>query len=272
MVYDPHPFPGPHPHLRRQEDMASYFVTGASRGLGLGICTALAARPAADVSVVFAAVRTETDALKRLVAGSAGRVQAVSVDVTSESGVQDAAAKVEQSLGGKGLDVVVNSAGVMPYTADGIWNMKDLTPTLDTNVTSAHLVTAALLPLLRKGTMKKVVNLSSTLGSIGMAATFHLSPSPAYKISKAALNMLTVQYALSLADEGFTVITISPGWVKTDMGGSRADIDVETSVNATLDIVSRAKTADTGKFFNIHVPGYEDAPGINQYDGGQPPW
>ncbi|UNI21105.1 hypothetical protein JDV02_007123 [Purpureocillium takamizusanense] len=256
---------------------AAYFVTGASRGLGLGICTALAARPPSEVSVVFAAVRTETDALRRLVAGSAGRVQAVSVDVTSESAVRDAAARVGRALEGsspsRGLDVVVNVAGVMDFVPQGgIENMKDLDSTFTTNVTSVHLVTAALLPLLRRGSLKKIINLSTTLGSIGMAGTFAPSRAPAYKISKAALNMLTVQYALSLGDEGFTVVAISPGWVKTDMGSSHADLDVETSVKATLDIVDRVGAPDTGNFFNIHVPGYENAPELNRYDGGQPPW
>ncbi len=56
------------------------------------------------------------------------------------------------------------------------------------------------------------------------------------------------------------------------MGSSRADLDIETSIKATLDIVDRVGASDTGKFFNIHVPAWEDAPGMNQYDGGQPPW
>ncbi|KAK4088073.1 hypothetical protein Purlil1_7552 [Purpureocillium lilacinum] len=252
--------------------MATYFVTGASRGLGLGICTALVARPATEVSAVFAAVRSETDALKRLIADSSGRVQAVSVDVTSENSVKGAAAKVEHGLGNKGLDAVVNAAGVMDFVPDGIEHMNELSSTLTTNVTSVHLVTAALLPLLRRGSRKKIINISSTLGSISMAATFSPSPAPAYKVSKAALNMLTVQYALSLKNEGFTAVVISPGWVKTDMGSSRADLDIETSIKATLDIVDRVGASDTGKFFNIHVPAWEDAPGMNQYDGGQPPW
>ena len=103
--------------------MATYFVTGASRGPGLGICTALVARPATEVSAVFAAVRSETDALKRPIADSSGRVQAVSVDVTSENSVKGAAAKVEHGLGNKGLDAVVNAAGVMDFVPDGIEHM-----------------------------------------------------------------------------------------------------------------------------------------------------
>lgn len=61
-------------------------------------------------------------------------------------------------------------------------------------------------------------------------------------------------------------------WVKTDLGGSRADLTVDVSANATLDIVFRVGKEDNGKFFNILVPGWEQAEGINYYDGAQPPW
>jgi NAD(P)-dependent dehydrogenase (short-subunit alcohol dehydrogenase family) len=103
--------------------MASYLITGASRGLGLGLCTTLAARPASEVSVVFAAARTITDALKDLASRSNGRVEIVPVDVTKEEDVKKAVAQVEQSLNGKGLDVLFNNAGVMNWTFAGIQHM-----------------------------------------------------------------------------------------------------------------------------------------------------
>ncbi|KAJ5751962.1 hypothetical protein N7520_008879 [Penicillium odoratum] len=252
--------------------MASYLITGTSRGIGLKLTELLIAKPASEVSVVFAATRTESDALKQVAAKSAGRVQIVSIDVTSEESVKQAASKVEQSLEGKGLDVLINNAGIMNFTPTGIETMTDLESTFTTNVTSAHLVTSAFLPLLKKGNLKKVANISTTLGSLGMASTYSLTPVPAYKISKAALNMLTVQYAQSFADQGFSIFTLSPGWVKTDMGSAYADLTVDQSANATLDIVLRAGKAENGKFFNVLVPGWENAEGINQYDGAQPPW
>lgn len=99
---------------------------------------------------------------------------------------------------------------------------------LSTNVTAVHLITQALLPLLEKGNLKKIVNVfvtphlplqdpqltlfrTSTLGSIAMAEGYLQSTSVAYKVSKAALNMLTVQYAFQLGKQGFTVFCISPG-------------------------------------------------------------
>lgn len=103
--------------------MASYLITGTSRGIGLKLAEILAAKPASEVSVIFAATRTETDALKQLAAKSAGHVEIVSIDVTSEESVKQAVSKVEQSLGGKGLDVLINNAGIMNSTPNGIETM-----------------------------------------------------------------------------------------------------------------------------------------------------
>jgi NAD(P)-dependent dehydrogenase (short-subunit alcohol dehydrogenase family) len=103
--------------------MASYFITGTSRGVGLKLTEILAAKPASEVSVIFAAARTETDALKDLTAKFTDRIEIVSIDVTSEKSVRQAASKVEQSLRGKGLDVLINNAGIMNYTPDGIETM-----------------------------------------------------------------------------------------------------------------------------------------------------
>ncbi|BDD55990.1 hypothetical protein MAP00_001470 [Monascus purpureus] len=204
--------------------MASYFVTGSTRGIGLAITTLLASKPESEVSIIFAAARTQREGLKQLAANSAGRVEIVPIDATSEESVSKAAEQVEWSLGSKGLDVLINCVGIMPQTPGGIETMTDLEMTFKTNVLSSHLVTRAFIPLLKKGHQKKVINISSTLGSITLASKFQLFPVPAYKVSKAALNMLTVQYALALEDEGFTVFTISPGWVQTDLGGAGADL------------------------------------------------
>ncbi|OJJ70131.1 hypothetical protein ASPBRDRAFT_156701 [Aspergillus brasiliensis CBS 101740] len=252
--------------------MASYLITGASRGISLAMARTLASKPASEVSIIFAAARTQTDDLKRLVTQSSGRIHTVPMDVESNDSIQTAAATVEKLLSGKGLDVLINNAGVMPSTKDGIENMDNLDSVFRTNVSSAHMVTSAFLSLLKKGDHKKVINVSTTLGSITMAPRFALFPVPAYKVSKAALNMLTVQYAQSFADQGFTFLAISPGWVKTDLGGDRADITAEQSVQGLLDIILPATPADNGKFFNIRVPGWEKAEGLNQYDGAEVPW
>ncbi|XHG05982.1 hypothetical protein AWENTII_009194 [Aspergillus wentii] len=105
-----------------------------------------------------------------------------------------------------------------------------------------------------------------------MASNYKFMPVPAYKITKAALNMLTVQYAQSYADEGFTFFAVSPGWLQTDQGGSRADLTPETGAEAVVKTIQNATPAENGRFFNIHVPGWEKHDGLNQYNGSEVPW
>ncbi|MCJ1436913.1 hypothetical protein MMC27_006296 [Xylographa pallens] len=253
--------------------MASYLVTGSSRGLGLHLVSQLASLPQAEVGTIFATTRGGTSPeVQKLVERFPLRVVHVQLDATDEQSARKAAAEVERVLAGKGLDVLINNAGVMDYSPDGIHTMTGLESTFNSNVTSAHIVTSAFIPLLRKGTQKKVVNISSSLGSMAKAEVYKPFPVPAYKISKAALNMLTVQYAQEYEDAGFVFITISPGWLQTDLGGSSADLPAETGAKALLKTVRESSKKDNGKFLNIHVPGWEKNEGLNQYDGVDLPW
>ncbi|KAF5020805.1 hypothetical protein F66182_7165 [Fusarium sp. NRRL 66182] len=252
--------------------MASYFVSGASRGIGFGIVSALVAKPASQVSIVYAGARTQSEGLKKLARDNAGRVEIIPLDVNAQDSIKNAARLVESSLGGKGLDVLLNVAGVTSNAPGGIETVDNFTDIFETNVTGVHNVTRALLPLLKKGEQKKVVNFSSTLGSMTWAPQYSFSPCPAYKVSKAALNMLTVQYAQFLSSEGFTIVALSPGWIKTEMGGSMAHLDLEVGVNASLEVIFNLKREDSGKALNIKVPGFEDSPAPDHYEGGPFPW
>ncbi|CAI7616739.1 unnamed protein product [Penicillium glandicola] len=253
--------------------MASYLVTGSSRGLGLALITRLATLPRTEVATIIATARQDNSAqLKEIENASSGRVQIVKLDVTDESSVKEAVVAVERQLQGKGLDYLVNNAGVMDWSPTGLEGMDNLNDTLNINVTAPHRVSRAFLPLLRKGEKKTVINISTTLGSVAMADAFRSMPSPAYKISKAALNMLTVQYAQQYADDGFTFLAISPGWLRTKLGSDRADLPVEIGAEKVLDIIKKATPEQNGKYVNIHVPGWETREGPNQYDGKEIPW
>lgn len=251
--------------------MASYLITGSSRGIGLALVTLLASKPVSEVSKVFAAARKQNSSLEKLVQESGGRVEFIQLDVTDEQGSQQASKTVEKALNGKGLDILINNAGIMNYTPNGIENMTDLDETFKVNVIGVHNVTTAFLPLLKKGSLKKVINISTTLGSIGMAPVFNFQPTPAYKVSKAALNMLTVQYAQAFAEDGLVFVAVCPGWVKTDLGTEHADLTIEQSINGISEILSRVTGADTGKFFTVNVPEFEKD-GQKLYDGSCRPW
>jgi NAD(P)-dependent dehydrogenase (short-subunit alcohol dehydrogenase family) len=87
----------------------------------------------------------------------------------------------------------------------------DLKHVFEVDVLAVHTVTSAFIPLLEKGELKKVVNISTAMGSITQAPTYKFTPTPAYKIAKAALNMLTVQWHLAKYDDGFSFIALQPG-------------------------------------------------------------
>lgn len=104
--------------------MASYLVTGSSRGLGLALITRLATLPKTEVGTIIATARQDNSArLKEISSASAGRVQIVKLDVTNESSMKEAVAAVERQLQGKGLDYLVNNAGVSDWSPTGLEGM-----------------------------------------------------------------------------------------------------------------------------------------------------
>jgi NAD(P)-dependent dehydrogenase (short-subunit alcohol dehydrogenase family) len=109
------------------------------------------------------------------------------------------------------------------------------------------LLTQALTPLLEHGEGARIVNLSSDLGSQADTVAFN---TPSYAISKAALNMVTRLTAAELGARGITVISLNPGWVRTDMGGARAPLAVNESVAAMLAVIDGLKSADSGRFLD----------------------
>ncbi|RDW81035.1 SDR family oxidoreductase [Aspergillus mulundensis] len=251
--------------------MVSYLVTGAARGLGLAFVQKLVALPAEEVCAVFATARTPSPELQELVKQSSGRVVIIKLEVTDEASIKQAAVEVEKKLGGKGLDVLINNAGVCQYTMDGVKSMDDLEHSFSVNVLGVHWVTRAFIPLLQKGTQKKVISISTTLASITLARAAHVSPAPAYKITKAAMNALTVQYALDYEKEGFTFMALSPGWLKTELGGGdMADLTAEEGAALSLDIIRGPARGLNGQFPKIYLPGWENT--RHQYDGSNAPW
>lgn len=159
--------------------MASYLITGTSRGLGLTLAKFLAARPKDQVSLVFTAARNKTPALEELIGKYPGRVVFVPLEVTSQETINAAFKSVEQALGpNDGLDVLINNAGIMPFQVNGISQAyyrpdllshfeccpnisgrTDLMQCMEINVNSIQLMTTAFLPLLRRGKQKTILNM-----------------------------------------------------------------------------------------------------------------
>ncbi|RAH48934.1 short chain dehydrogenase reductase [Aspergillus brunneoviolaceus CBS 621.78] len=242
-------------------------------GFGLALVHELSSRPATEISKIYATARGDSTPLSELATASAGRVPVVQLDVTDELSIRNAAAEVEKQLSGKGLDILINNAGVCQDVGDGVKLMDHLAESFTINVPGVHYTTQAVLPLLQRGSLKKVANLITSLASITLARASRDVPAPAYKISKFALHALTVQYALDHEKDDFAFVAIAPGWMKTDLGsGDIADLTPEQGAKASLEILFRPNGEINGQFLKVLVPGWENATGRNVYDGTMVPW
>ncbi|KAE8152547.1 hydroxyacyl dehydrogenase [Aspergillus avenaceus] len=238
-------------------------VTGSSRGLGLELVKQLTTRPDSMDGVVVATARKCSPGLQEVISSTNSSVVFVALDVTDKASIVQSASQVRSVLAGRSLDVLINCAGVHSETEGKVINMSDLDFHLSANVTGAHDVFREYIPLMQTSGLKKVISISSIFGSMSNAREVGYAPCPAYKISKAALNALMVQYALSYEDEGFVFLAVNPGWLQSDMGGQDADLTVPQGAEAVLNIVMAASHQDNGSFTTIDVPGWEKYAGQN---------
>ena len=219
-------------------------VTGANRGIGLELVRQLHVRG----DVVEACARNPADA-RELQALAGDRVSLHRVDVTDAASVRGLA----DALGTSAIDLVFNVAGVyggprqsLRQLADDLV-LDDVAHTFDVNAIGALRVVVALLPHVRRGTAKKLVHVTSGMGSISDNTSGGYY---AYRMSKAALNMMSRSLAVDLRGEGIASYVINPGWVQTDMGGAAAPIPVAEAVRGILREIDRATLADSGEFLN----------------------
>ena len=168
---------------------------------------------------------------------------------------------IEQEFGR--LDVLVNNAGIAKETYDDQWPSRDvLRAEFETNVFGPTILSGAVLPLLRKSKSPKIINISSSTGSISrILAEPERGPdgniicAPGYRMTKTALNMLTAYQYQLLKDEGFKVWSFCPGYVVTDVSGDREARQSmpgcessETSAQGILEIVEGQRDAEVGQF------------------------
>jgi NAD(P)-dependent dehydrogenase (short-subunit alcohol dehydrogenase family) len=226
-------------------------VTGANRGLGLEF----ARQYAADGWRVYAGCRDPDNAkeLARLVAQSDGAIRVLALDVTDGASVRAAA----QSLAGEPLDVLINNAGVGAPKGQrlGSLDYAAWARVLDVNTLGPMRVVEAFLDSIAKGSDRKIVTVTSAMGSIADNAS---GGSYAYRSSKAAVNIVMKSLSIELAPRGITCVVVHPRWVRTDMGGPGGKLDPPESVAALRRLIAGLKPQDAGRFFN--------------YDGKTYPW
>jgi NAD(P)-dependent dehydrogenase (short-subunit alcohol dehydrogenase family) len=210
-------------------------VTGASRGIGKELVNQLVARG----DEVIAGMRTPAPI---------ERARVLPLDVSDAASVAAFAGSIEG-----GVDLLINNAGIYGGPAQSLGQMAndlalgDVIDAYNVNAAGALRVSVALLPHLRRGKRKKLVHLTSGMGSIAdnTSGGFY-----AYRMAKAALNMMSRSLAVDLKNEGFISFVINPGWVQTDMGGKSAPVPVNESVRQILARIDGASSEDSGEFLN----------------------
>jgi NAD(P)-dependent dehydrogenase (short-subunit alcohol dehydrogenase family) len=223
--------------------MTTIFITGANRGIGLEF----AKQYAADGAEVIACCREPGKASDlKAIKG----VQVLALDVGNEASV----AALKKELGDTALDIVINNAGVSgpPKKGDNI-DVEGWLATFRTNSVAPVLVANALKSNLMKGKEKKLVTITSVLGSIAEDSG-GFQP---YSATKAAVNSLMHSLSKNWAKEGIVVGIFHPGWVQTDMGGSGAPVKVEQSVKglrARIAELDAAKSGTYRDFENRQIP------------------
>ena len=240
--------------------MSSILITGANRGLGLEFCQ----QYSQDNWRVFACCRDPdaADALDSIAVASAGRVTIHKMDTNISEEVSAVAAELQ----GESIDILINNAGVADSYGIGVFEGKDdpdlnnydmegWQEVLNTNVISPGRVSGAFAEHVATSEKKLIVMMASGLSSI---ANTWQGGRYAYRTSKAALNMLMRGIGAWLEPRGVTVVSIAPGWTRTELGGPNANNSVEEAISGVRSVIERLSLEDTGSYWN--------------FDGQRLPW
>jgi len=184
---------------------------------------------------------------------SSRNLEVFEMDVSKPSSL----ASFASQLGDRPIDVFINNAGVYGPKKSSFGGLKadEWLGVLNINSVAPILLTEYLVNNLREGEQKKIIYITSKMGSVGdnQGGGSHI-----YRSSKAALNAAAKSVAVDLLGEGFVVGIVHPGWVRTDMGGPNGLIDTETSVKGMLDVIDNLVPENSGEFV--------------AYDGKSIPW
>ncbi len=238
-------------------------ITGAAKGLGLGWCEQLGQR--GYTLIVTARQRVAAEAAVRQLSKQHIEAHALVLDVSDEQSIQQAAAWTQNQFGQ--LDLLVNNAGINPkdytdkarmakaFRLDQL-DFDEMAHVYRVNSLAPLMMVKHFRALLKSSPQPKVVNVSSWLGSVSQLS---FGGHYGYVSSKNLLNVLNKSMALEIASDGIICLNVNPGWVKTQMGGQKAEFTPRQAVDNILQhVVDQATIEHTGQFFN--------------YDGQVHPW
>ncbi|KAJ5464897.1 uncharacterized protein N7458_000583 [Penicillium daleae] len=258
--------------------MSSYAITGASKGLGREFVRQLAAD---TTNTVLAIVRNPESPDISELASNYPNVHVIKGDVTDPKSLVEAASTAATITGGK-LDVLIHNSNAVdpatmsfnptqiPFDAQATREFFDLP--LSTAVYGGIWTTNAFLPLIEKGTQKKIVHMSSGMADLDVIKKTGISYAVAYSVAKASINVLVAKYTAELAPRGIKVLALSPGWVNTWEGEKspqvlqaeevmlkqfqavepelKGQIQPEESVRKCLQVIKRLDAETSGLFLS----------------------
>lgn len=233
--------------------MKKALITGANKGIGFETAKQLLQKG----FYVYLGSRDFNNGLKaveKLKSLNLNKVETVQLDVTDDNSVKAAHAEISRKTGY--LDVLINNAGInggSPYTAFEA-NSEQFMATFNTNVVGVARVTQAFIKLLRKSPAPRIVNVSTSVGSLALQNdpkwfAYDYAKYAVYGFSKAALNMFTIHLAYELRDTAFKVNAVCPGYTSTDFTDQNGG-DVEEAGKRILKYALIDPDGPTGKFFS----------------------
>lgn len=232
------------------------FITGANKGIGFETAKELLAK---GVHVIVGS-RSESNGQKAIkqLATLGFEATLLVFDVTKTEDYKKAFTFIQENFGK--LDILINNAGVIlesGFAGNNVATVGDseLRETFNANFFGAVELTQVLLPLIKKSESGRIVNLSSILGSLALhsdpSSPIYESKAFAYNSSKTALNAFTVHLAHLLKDTKIKVNSAHPGWVKTDMGGEGAMLEVSDGAKTSVQLALLEDNGPTGGYFHM---------------------
>jgi NAD(P)-dependent dehydrogenase (short-subunit alcohol dehydrogenase family) len=221
--------------------METILITGANRGIGLELTRQYLNKQ----TRVFAACRTPeaAESLSELKLSNPETLRIYPLEVTDEHSVT----KLADMLRNETIDVLINNAGISGGEKQDIREMdySRWALTFAVNTISPFRITVALLDSVRRSRKPRIITLSSQLGSMLRPTS---TGNYAYRSSKAAVNKVMQGLAVDLRFQNIIVCPVHPGWVQTDMGGSKADLTVQESASGLIRLIDRLELSDSGHF------------------------
>jgi len=228
----------------------SILITGTNRGIGLEFVK----HYIKNNEKVIATCRNRNSAKDLLeLENTTNNLSLVELDVSNPNSINNFTSKIA----GLPIDTFISNAGVSgPKNIEfGNFDAKEWLDVFNINTIAPLIITQKILKNLRLGKDKKLVFISSKVGSIedNTEGGMYI-----YRTSKTALNQVIKSLSIDLKEENFIVVALHPGWVQTDMGGPNALIDTKTSVRGMTEAIDNLTSKNSGKFYN--------------YDGSPIPW